>query len=214
MSILCYNCRGLGEAQAVADLRSLIRRNSPKIVFLSETKRSGTEMEVIRRKMGDFFGVYVHSQGRAVGLALLWDRMVQLSLCYFSAHHMDATVRWGTDEVEWRFTGVYGWPEMHNKSRTESLIAELAAHSHLSWIVGGTLTRSSITQRSVEGPGNRNHTLTPSVTLFWTLASMIWALQGMNTHGADGIMGGLWSKNGWIGYVQQRNGRSYFRKLM
>ena len=76
MSILCYNCRGLGEAQVVADLRSLIRRNSPKIAFLSETKRSGTEMEVVRRKLRDFFGVHVDSQGRAGGLALLWDRSV------------------------------------------------------------------------------------------------------------------------------------------
>jgi len=39
MSVLCVNCRGLGEAQTVSNLRSLIRRYSPKIVFLSETKK-------------------------------------------------------------------------------------------------------------------------------------------------------------------------------
>jgi len=96
-------------------------------------------MEVVRRKLGDFFGVYVDCRGRAGGLALLWDRSVQLTLCSFSDHHLDATVSWEQDAVEWRFTGVYGWPEMHNKRRTETLIAELATHSHLPWLVGGDL---------------------------------------------------------------------------
>jgi len=100
MSILCFNCRGLGEFKTVDNLRPLIRRNSPKIVFLSETKRSGTEMELVRKRLGNFFGVYVGSQGRAGGLALLWERSVKLTLCSFSAHHMDAFVRWDDNAEE------------------------------------------------------------------------------------------------------------------
>jgi len=111
MSLLCFNCHGLGESQVVDDLRSLLRRHSPKIVFLSETKRSGAEMELVRRRLGDYFGVYADSHGRAGGLALLWDKSVALTLYSYSAYHMDAYVRWGETDEEWRFTGIYGWPK-------------------------------------------------------------------------------------------------------
>ena len=81
----------------------------------------------------------MNSHGRVGGLALLWERTVKLTLCSFSAHHMDASVCWEDDAEEWRFIGVYGWPETNNKCRAEDLIAELSSHSHLPWVVGGDL---------------------------------------------------------------------------
>ena len=55
--------------------------------------------------------MYADSHGRAGGLALLWDKSVTLTLCSYSAHHMDAYVRWGETDEEWCFTGIYGWPK-------------------------------------------------------------------------------------------------------
>jgi len=156
MSILSFNCRGLGETQTVDDLRSLIRRNSPKIVFLSETKRSGVEMEWVRKKLGNFFGVYVDSRGRAGGLALFWEKSVKLNLCSFSGHHMDANICWEDDAEEWRFTGVYGWPESHNKSKTAALIENLSSHSNLPWIIGGDLNEIFYHSEKRGGPQKSN----------------------------------------------------------
>jgi len=44
MSILCYTCRGLGDPQVVDKLHNLVRRRSPTLVFLAETKKLGIEM--------------------------------------------------------------------------------------------------------------------------------------------------------------------------
>ena len=59
MNLLCLNCRGLGAPQAVSDLRSLLRRYAPQVVFLSETKRSKLEMEAILLALGNYFGIFV-----------------------------------------------------------------------------------------------------------------------------------------------------------
>ena len=78
MSILCFNYRGLGEFQAVSNLRGLLRRLSPKVVFLSETKRSKVEMANAVQQLGDFIGIYVDARGKSGGLALLWDSNVNV----------------------------------------------------------------------------------------------------------------------------------------
>ncbi|KAJ8443408.1 hypothetical protein Cgig2_024185 [Carnegiea gigantea] len=50
-------------SQVLTDLRSLLRRLAPKVLFLSETKHSKLEMEAILHKLGDFFGVFVDARG-------------------------------------------------------------------------------------------------------------------------------------------------------
>ena len=43
----------------------------PKVVFLSETKKSEYQMEEILHDAGDFFGIFIDARGGAGGLALL-----------------------------------------------------------------------------------------------------------------------------------------------
>ena len=69
MSILCYNCRGLGETLAVGNLRRIRRSRSPRVVFLSETKKLETEMRSMIKKFGEYGGVFVDCAGRSGGLA-------------------------------------------------------------------------------------------------------------------------------------------------
>jgi len=76
MSVLGFNCQGLGKPQAVKDLRGILRRLSPKLVFLSEIKKSRREIEEVKVELGDFYEVYMDARGRAGGLALLWDKSV------------------------------------------------------------------------------------------------------------------------------------------
>jgi len=185
----------LGETQVVADLCSLMRRNSRKIIFLSETKRCGAKMDIVRRKLGNFFAVYVDSHGRAGGLALLWEKMVKLILCSFSTHHMDASICWEGDTEEWRFTGVYGWSETHNKFKTGHLITDLSSHSQLQWVVGGDLNEIFYHSGNVAALQNRSFTLIHFVMPLLTMVSMIWDSKATTTHRADGITGRLWWKN-------------------
>jgi len=81
MSILCLNYQGLGDPQAVSNLRGFLQRMSPKLVFLSENNRSKQEMEVVIPQLGDFIGVFVDARGRIGGLALGTSRPCSLSIC-------------------------------------------------------------------------------------------------------------------------------------
>jgi len=93
MSILCLNCRGLGDPWAVNNLRLVLRRYSPSLVFLSETKQSVAGMEAIKRKLGNYNGVSVDSRGRSGGVAMLWDKSTNVTLSSRSSHHIDVMYR-------------------------------------------------------------------------------------------------------------------------
>jgi len=76
MNLLYLNCQGLGTTWTVSDLRKLLRRLVPKLVFLSETKKSKVEMEDLLPALGDYNGVFVHARGRSGGLSLLWNEEI------------------------------------------------------------------------------------------------------------------------------------------
>ena len=105
MSVLCFNCRGLGESLAVSDLCGLLRRLSSKVVFLSEIKRSKEEMANTVQQLGDFTGIYVDARGRSRGLTLLWDSNVNVQLLSLSLNHIDTSICPDGEYVTWHFTG-------------------------------------------------------------------------------------------------------------
>ncbi|KAL0457840.1 UNVERIFIED_CONTAM: hypothetical protein Slati_0411200 [Sesamum latifolium] len=73
MSLLVWNCQGLGNPWTVRGLQELIRVHNPLLVFLTETKCSASQIEVLKRRL-DLFGVGVSSVGKSGGLALLWQK--------------------------------------------------------------------------------------------------------------------------------------------
>ena len=137
MSILRLNCRGLGNPSPVGNLRDLIRREAPSLVFLSETRLSSSEFARIQNRLGDFFGLSVDSRGRSGGLALLWRKDIDVVLYSMSLHHIDVVVNRGLGEEEWQCTGFYGWPEIQNRHLSWNLLESLAAQSSLPWLCLG-----------------------------------------------------------------------------
>ncbi|KAJ8452602.1 hypothetical protein Cgig2_004938 [Carnegiea gigantea] len=64
---------------------------------------------------------------------------VDVQLLSYSLHHIDTTIRLEGEEVVWRFTRVYGWPESHLKWKTKVLIADLKPQSEVPALIGGDL---------------------------------------------------------------------------
>jgi exonuclease III len=93
MKILVWNCRGLGLAAAVGELRDLIRSFNPSLIFLCETKKSRHAMDTLKWSLGFANGEYVASQGKSGGLALLWTREIDVEIRPYSQYHMDAIIR-------------------------------------------------------------------------------------------------------------------------
>ena len=51
MTILAWNCRGIGSALAVRNLANEVRSKDPLLVFLIETKTGESKMKGVRNKL-------------------------------------------------------------------------------------------------------------------------------------------------------------------
>ncbi|XP_074304103.1 uncharacterized protein LOC141638656 [Silene latifolia] len=138
MSILCYNCRGLGNDPAVVRLRGLLRGETTDVVVLLETKLSSQEIQgVIKRLGGVYDGVGVDSVGRSAGVAILWREGVEVDVISSTAHHIDEAIRGVFNVDEWRLTGVYGWSRHEDKWKTWRLMKDIKSLSSLPWVMIG-----------------------------------------------------------------------------
>jgi hypothetical protein len=63
MSILCWNCRGLGHPKAVPSLKDLIRVYKPDIFFLIETLSHSNKIREICYLLGYDFYFTVDREG-------------------------------------------------------------------------------------------------------------------------------------------------------
>ncbi|KAJ8452109.1 hypothetical protein Cgig2_016690 [Carnegiea gigantea] len=49
------------------------------------------------------------AQRKSRRIRLLWDKMVDLTLLSYLLYHMDVRIKLEGEDIEWRFTGIYGW---------------------------------------------------------------------------------------------------------
>ena len=130
------NCRGLGKPRALDNLWHIFWRCKPSLVFLSKTKLFSMEMKRLVDHLQDFEGVYVDSRDCLGGLALLWKKGLFIHLLYCPSNHIDVIVKWKQDGEEWKFIGIYGFLETHNKLKTCELLLDLKTHCNLPWLLG------------------------------------------------------------------------------
>ena len=136
MSIMCWNCRGLGNRQTVQELGNIIRAQDPTVVFLAETWLVEAKLASIRDSLhfGHYYGVSKVNHGG--GLALFWKKDFSVRVVSASLNHIDAVIFEGTDKA-WRFTGFYGAPETHLRSASWNLLRTLQNQCDLPWLCGG-----------------------------------------------------------------------------
>ncbi|KAL0361676.1 UNVERIFIED_CONTAM: putative mitochondrial protein [Sesamum radiatum] len=136
MSVLAWNCRGLGGPWSIRTLGTLIRDNNPSLVFLAETKCSSRLVESLKRKF-DMHGIGVSAHGRSGGLAVFWVKSANVQLQSYSQHHIDLSVQLEGGQPFWRFTGVYGEPDTSKRETTWNLLSRLHAQSCRAWLCAG-----------------------------------------------------------------------------
>ena len=61
-------------------------------------------------------------------MCICWNDTVSFSLVSFSQNHICEDVV-SRGEVQWRFIGIYGWPEEANKHHTWELVRSLCENS-------------------------------------------------------------------------------------
>ena len=111
MNCLSWNCRGLGNPEAVRELRSIVKVEGPSLVFVMETMIRGKRAEDLQHTLG-FGGCFeVDSVGLGGGIGLFWAKNVNVELKNYSTRHIDVVVQnKDMNTPVWRFTSFYGAP--------------------------------------------------------------------------------------------------------
>ncbi|XP_073363536.1 uncharacterized protein [Aegilops tauschii subsp. strangulata] len=136
--MLKLDSRGLGNPEAVRELRSVVKQEGPVLVFVMETKIRGKHVERLQQTLG-FAGCFaVDSAGLSGGLGLFWSKDVTVELKNYSSTHIDVVVRDALDaSVSWRFTGFYGAPRAENRHHSWRFLRTLHNLPHADWLCMG-----------------------------------------------------------------------------
>lgn len=89
MKLPSWNCQGLGNLQTVQTLAFIIKEKGADLVFLIETKLSGTKANRIASKLKYNCCIVVDVVGRIGGLILLWKQNVDFELFNYSNQHIN-----------------------------------------------------------------------------------------------------------------------------
>ena len=136
MSLLCWNCRGLGNRQIVQELDDLVRAQDPTVVFLAETWLDDIRLSGIRDSLrfGHYHGVSRLTRGG--GLVMFWKKDFDLQVMSSSHNHIDVLINGGKENV-WRFIGFYGAPETQHHMESWNLLRDLNNRFSIPWLCGG-----------------------------------------------------------------------------
>ncbi|XP_074342351.1 uncharacterized protein LOC141679878 [Apium graveolens] len=136
MSLLAWNCRGLGKSHTVRFLKETINYYRPNIIFLSETLVKNKRVAEVCKKIGfaDYFAI--DAQGHGGGLALFWKNEGGVKINNSCSNYIYFEV--SNDQVgRWRYTGIYGYPERRRRAEVWEMIRGLSQHSTSPWYVIG-----------------------------------------------------------------------------
>ncbi|WJX96618.1 hypothetical protein P8452_77796 [Trifolium repens] len=136
MSILSWNCRGLGNPSAIPTLRDLVRTYQPDVMFLCETLVHANKIVEIRIKLGFDEAFAVDRIGRSGELAIMWKNKVKCKIINYSQNFINAEIS-SDSWSSWRFTGFYGYPEHDRRRDSWDLLRSLSQDTSLPWCVMG-----------------------------------------------------------------------------
>jgi exonuclease III len=74
MSCLSWNCRGLGNATTIKELRELARRVASSVLCVQETQVPKARVKQLKTTLGFDFAFAVSSCGRSGGLGIFWKK--------------------------------------------------------------------------------------------------------------------------------------------
>lgn len=130
MSLLAWNCRGLGNPQAIRFLKEITQQLKLSIIFLFETLSKLNKIEEVCKVL-HFAGWWgVEAQGHSGGLALMWKNEGACKVLAGDKHYIDFKVE-NTHVGRWHYTGFYGCPERERRRESWAILCELARRSTL-----------------------------------------------------------------------------------
>ena len=92
MSVLVWNCRGLGNLRTEDQLADFVWEKDPFVVFLAETWIDKARLEQVQRRI-QFKNLFVVPRcNKARGLAILWKEGFPLEVVKYSKNYIDFVI--------------------------------------------------------------------------------------------------------------------------
>ena len=86
-----------------------------ELIFLSESHLNKCKADELHRVLNFESMFVVESDGQAGGLVLYYQSLNKIELNYVSPHFIDVLFM-HEDNVQWRFTGFYGYPNWKDRN--------------------------------------------------------------------------------------------------
>lgn len=136
MSVISWNCHGLGHPRAAQVLLDLVNHKKPHFLFLIETLSYRDKLESLKGQLGFDHVFIVDRSRRSGGLAWFWRKLDQVELLQFNQNLIDVVVE-VRDLGKWRTTGFYGLPSSLHRKDSWNLLRLIASTSNLPWVCVG-----------------------------------------------------------------------------
>ena len=159
MNCISWNCCGLGRPRAVLELTEMVKKHSPSIVFLKETRSKVSTLKNIRSKLNMENVHFVPWHNTGGGPALYWKNGTDLHIPDSSPSHVDTEVNLGVDDA-WRFIGFYGNPVTTNQEHSWTLLKHLCLKLDLPWLCLGDFNEIIKAEEKIGGAPCRERQMT------------------------------------------------------
>jgi len=136
MSLVAWNCRGIGSSSTIPDLKYQVRQFNPDLLFLSETLAHRNKIEELCFLLGYDSCFYVDRTGRVEDLALFWKNSLHCQLINFSNNHITVEI---VNNIlgTWRLTGYYGYPNGGRRTAAWNFLRQLSSQFSGLWCIFG-----------------------------------------------------------------------------
>lgn len=135
MSLLSWNCQGLGSTLTIHHLIDLNKRYDPNIIFLMETKKGDAYCEMIRMRVGMDNKEYINPRVVSGDIAMLWMMESKVEVLSTSHNFIDYEVSINQLDEPIFVTWVYADTEPHKCTQNWETVREIGRNQRGKWIV-------------------------------------------------------------------------------
>ncbi|KAF9589899.1 hypothetical protein IFM89_029262 [Coptis chinensis] len=110
MKTISWNCRGCGGQSTIRQIKNLISKENPDIIFLSETKSKSQHMQYLSNILNYPFFFSIPAINSAGGLCLMWKAGLHVNILNSSLNHITTSITYGNLHIPWTACFFYGSP--------------------------------------------------------------------------------------------------------
>ncbi|KAL0863670.1 hypothetical protein Bca101_042788 [Brassica carinata] len=137
MSIVSWNCQGLGSPQGltISRLRDLRKKHFPEVLFLMETMRCRNTLVDLQVWLGYDQVFTIDPVGHAGGLAIFWKKGVKLKFLDVNRNLIDCIIQYGT--FSFFASCIYGPAAVLRRMELWEKLSRIGVNRKESWCVFG-----------------------------------------------------------------------------